>query len=216
MRGFDLCWDMTAWRRRVGRYRCGRITAGFLGGVLASLLGFAAIYLRTGRSIQEGKLGAIGDLGSIGVGIKPPDAWQVVGWLYYAAHDVDIVVTVTGLGRSGSGTVPLTNGVLWERWFVLVPVVTLLAGGFVVASLAGAADVIEGFLAGGTVALGYGSVAVTGAILTTWDVVIAYGGMGMSGSIGPDPFGGMLLVGLAYPIVLGGLGGTLAVAVGPQ
>ncbi|WP_136687180.1 hypothetical protein [Halorhabdus amylolytica] len=186
------------------------VTAGFVGGVIAYLAGFAVIYLRKAGTLPDDGLGTIGELSGIGAMIDLPSTWQVVGWLYYAAHNVDIVMAVSGLGRSGMGTLPLTEGILWERWFALLPVVTLLTVGFSLAFLASVPDVWRGFLSGSSIALGYAPIAVAGVIVTTWNLSISYGGLSANGAIRPDPFGSVLLVGVLYPVVLGGVGGAIA------
>jgi len=186
------------------------VAAGFVGGVLAYLAGFAVIYLRTAGSLRNDGIGMIADLGGIAAGIDLPGAWQVVGWLYYAAHNVDVVIEVSGLGRSGTGTLPLTEGVLWERWFVILPVVTLLTVGFSLAFLSSAQDVRRGFLAGSSIALGYAPIAVSGVIVTAWELSVRYSSLSANGSISPDPLGGVLLAGILYPVVLGGTGGAVA------
>lgn len=196
-----------------GRRPAAVAAGGFVAGTLAYLLGFATIYLRTTGSVPEDVVGAITDLGEVSAGVDPPATWQVVGWLYYAAHNVDVVVEVAGLGRSGTGALPLTEGVLWERWFVLLPVVTLVIAGVVVARFASAADPRSGALAGGAVALGYAPLAVAGILLTAWDASIQYGGLSASGSIGVDPLTGVVVAGVAYPLCLGAAGGAAVGAI---
>ncbi|WP_135667167.1 hypothetical protein [Halorhabdus rudnickae] len=201
---------MTAgyWRHGSRPYRT--VASGFVGGVAAHLVGFAVIYLRTAGSLSADDIETIGGLGELGIQIDPPGVWQVVGWLYYAAHNVDVMLEVSGLGRSRTGRLPLTEGILWERWFVLVPIVTLLAAGFVLAFVGSAPDLRGAILTGSSVAVGYATLAVAGVVVTAWDITVSYGSLSASGSVSPDPLWGVLLAGILYPILLGGLGGAVA------
>ena len=201
---------MATGNRRPGQRHSKTVAAGFVGGVVTYLIGFAVIYLQKANTVEYDVFERIGKFGQLSTQVDPPTAWQVIGWLQYAAHNVDIVLEISGLGRSVRQTLPLTEGVLWERWFVLLPVVTLVLAGFVVAHIRSARGVQGGFLAGSSITLGYSVVVLGGVVVTTWTQSVSYGGLSASSSVGPEPLVGVVLAGLAYPIVLGGVGGAVA------
>jgi hypothetical protein len=77
--------------------------------------------------------------------------------------------------------------------------VLLLVAGLLLARVAGADTPADGAGAGAGVVVGYLPPALAGAI------VFSHGG-----SIAPDLVTAVLLAGVVYPVVLGGVGGALA------
>jgi hypothetical protein len=128
---------------------------------------------------------------------------EVVGFVYYNAQFTDVVASggvsfnyVTGSGLMGA-SMELPSVV-----YHVVPILVLVAAGFLVAQQANAIEPVDGVKAGATLALG----AVVLALLGTFLFKISQGGSSAS----PDLMTGVLLVGLAYPAIFGSLGGFLS------
>ncbi|MFW6153562.1 MAG: transporter [Halobacteriota archaeon] len=174
--------------------------AGFVGGIAAFIVGYAITYLWRGRSIERTiqPIEVVLDL----LQAEPIGAWRVVGWLYYSAHFVDTRITArfgpgqatfyVDLVREGGGNLEL---------LYLVPVVALLLAGLLVAWSARPDSLGEGAVAGATVALGYLVAVVVGL------VVFAHAGNR------PDPMPAILVAGVLYPVVFGGVGGAIGASI---
>lgn len=176
------------------------VLRGAAAGLLAYLLGYAGLYLWKSREV-ESALSGLNALVSFFGGDGIP-TWKAVGWLFYDAHNVALRVP------SGDGSVSrhLIGGEGNLTALYALPPLLLLAGGFLVAYTADAADDPgRGALAGASVAVGYVVLAVAGAFVTS---VEAFGS-----SVGPGLLTAALLAGVAYPVVFGGLGGLLAAVV---
>ncbi|MFB6179977.1 MAG: transporter [Halorientalis sp.] len=144
--------------------------------------------------------------------------WKVVGWVFYNAHNVDIVGTgsVGGFSMSkqfsllarasGNGADGLTSTVPAFLYF-LVPAVVLIGAGYVAYQRAGERTVETGQAAalGATITIGYLVMAVLGRFLFTYSA-----GETVSTSATPQLTNAVLLAGLIYPLVLGAIGGAIA------
>lgn len=136
--------------------------------------------------------------------ILQQEAWKAAGWVFYGAHNVS--VTFSGFGQSASQNVLASLSGLTSIpviVYYLVPVVVLIALGYVVASrtLTGS-DPVAGAAAGATVVASYLVLAILGSFLFA---------IGMGGaSASPDLVMSVLLAGLAYPLVFGAVGGAIA------
>lgn len=187
------------------------IAGGFVGGLAAYVVGFVVIFAVKSSAINNNLTGALGQLGQLGgANVNLPGAWQVAGWVFYGAHNAGVTATASGMGMSRSQAVNLHQGALWEAWFLIVPVVLLVVAGFAVASTATSWDAVTGFQAGASVTLGYGLLAIVGVFLTKWSFSLSQGGVTVTASVGPDIVTGILLVGIVYPVVFGGVGGAIA------
>ncbi|MFW5956183.1 MAG: hypothetical protein ACOCQY_02155 [Halorhabdus sp.] len=194
-------------RQRSSKWTDWPILGGSVGGAVAYILGYVVTGLVKSNQVQN-EYGEI--LGQFAEFEGLPAAWQVAGWIYYAAHNVEVVLDATITGQSISRAVPITEGALWEAWFPVVPLIALLIAGYVVAYRSDAPSVTEGFTAGASVVLGYGLLAIAGAFLFAWSLSVEELGAEVTVAVGPDLAWAVLLSGLAYPIVLGGIGGAIA------
>jgi hypothetical protein len=119
------------------------------------------------------------------------------GWLFYNAHFVGVVVGGEAVNLvdalRGSGTVPAS------LFYAIQPAVLYLAGNSVAVTCATPDDSRprRGAM-GAATAAGYLPLSVLGAVAFTAE------------GAGPNLVGAALIAGLAYPVVLGGLGGYSA------
>jgi len=170
---------------------------GAVAGAAAYLLGYLVMYLGQTdriRDVLEG-LNTLLEL----FGGDPIPAWKAVGWLFYNAHFVSLTYPALGGGRVGRNVIASGNA---PGLFYLLPPLLLLAAGAILARYAGATEAVDGALAGGSVAAGYAPLAIAG--LFAFRVTIG------DATVAPDLVTGVLLAGIVYPQIVGGIGGALA------
>ncbi len=193
-------------------------------GAVAGGLSFLVGYVLTGGLYLIEASDGIGDASGESTGELGVTTVDLVGWLFYNAHFVDVGTSVFGLsiwvnlltgelgGTLGAWAQQFGTGEFGESsaftgvadlvplavW-LLVPVVVLLAVGYVLARRDDATDPRDGARAGASQAVGYFLLAVVGTFLfsATFDV-------------GPQLEASAAVMGLLYPIVFGGAGGAVA------
>lgn len=116
--------------------------------------------------------------------------------MYMAFHSW---FAIGGLGGAGGFAV-----------FTLLPIVILLVAGYYRASQGGAADARDGFTLGASITAGY----LIGAVLSIVVVMALLGGSGSSGvQLNANTVIALVVSGIVFPVVFGGIGGALADAV---
>ncbi len=153
------------------------------------------------------------------------DLLASAGWVYYNAQFVNAELVVerdedagaledffAGLAEhefnlvTGDGaTAEMVDLAVPALVYHLIPVVAFLVAGFVVARRVGATDGVQGAVAGATLILGAVVVVLLGAFLFT----VSDNGA----SISPVLLDSIALAGVAYPGLLGALGGFLSTQV---
>jgi len=181
------------------------IGGGLIGGVLAYALGYGTIAIAKSDAI-ESAAGLFGLLSQFGGEIDYPAGWKLAGWMFYRAHNVDVLIDNSG--TDSANPIPFTETVFWEPWFLAVPVIALLLVGAVLAYVTATRSAMTGALAGVSVVLGYGLAAIAGVVVTGWSVS-SEGVLRFEASAGPDLLTAVLLAGIAYPLVLGAIGGAI-------
>jgi len=164
-------------------------------GALSWVVGYVLTYVLVSSDVRDSGLNQFAQ--AFGDG----DAtYELVGWVLFNAHFVDVVIDA---GFFGSRTATFVGG---EDGFTtllyVVPPALLVAGGLAVGRSQGVTDVDAGAVAGALVVPGYLVLCVVGAVLFR---VEAGGAAGE-----PDLLPAVLLAGLVYPLVFGALGGVLA------
>lgn len=172
--------------------------AGAAAGIAAYLLGYLITYVWQSGSVEE-RLQGFNFIATL-FGGEPIPPWQAVGWLFYNAHFVD--TQIRAMGTDSENFIAASDGGALALLY-FVPVVLLLAAGFVLARTADADDAEDGAAAGASVVVGYFPLALAGAFLFSYDDTIA-----------PALVTALLLAGLVYPLVLGAVGGAAWTAVG--
>jgi len=133
-----------------------------------------------------------------------------VGWFFYSAHFANIETSLTVAGESRTSSDNLVSEAstqLPEVVFYLVPILVLIALGYVVASTLGAwnPSVADCAASGAAVVVGYLPLSLVGVFLFTASTSNAGG----EASVGPDLLTSVLLVGLLFPLLFGAAGGAL-------
>lgn len=172
------------------------LVRGTVVGVATSLAGYLVTYLWQASRVRESLSGINAILQFFG-GEQIP-AWKAVGWLFFNAHFVR--TQFPGFGGMQSQNF-VTSGDFPVLLYA-VPVVLLLATGFLLAWTRQPVDLQQGAMDGATITIGYAGVAVI--------TVFLFGASRGDASIAPDPVTGVLLAGIVYPLVLGAVGGALA------
>ncbi len=131
--------------------------------------------------------------------------FEVVGWVMYNAHFVSTESSASGGRLSASGTANLLaeapNLTIPRPVWTLAVIVVLVVAGYVVAGRSSG----SGQVAGAAVAVGYLPLAVAG----TFVFRVSRSGFGTSVTVGPETFTAVALVGVAFPVICGAIGGML-------
>lgn len=153
-----------------------------------------------------------------GVESSQIDSWKFVGWVFYGGHNADLEATASGAGQSQSETISIFGGELTgdltstipEFLYLLLPVVVLVAAGFLVYGMVGR-RLETGTAAGvgASVAVGYLVLAVVGTFLFEY----SQSALGAEVTYGPEMTTSILLVGIVYPVVFGAIGGVVGQSV---
>lgn len=170
------------------------LVPGALAGVGAWLVGYAFTYLLVGSDVRESNLNQF-----IEAFDGDPATYDLVGWVFYNAHLVDIVYEGFGGNFLPASYVGGEDGVTTLMY--VIPPALLVASGLALARYRGATDVNDGALVGALVVPGYLVVAIAGAFL--FEVSAA----GTTGR--PDLLLAVVLAGIVYPVVFGAAGGVI-------
>ena len=170
------------------------IVPGAIAGAIAWLLGYVFTYAIAGTQLRESALHAI-----IEITEGESAAYELVGWVFFNAHFVDIVYT--GIARA----LPASY-VGGEEGFTLllyvIPPALLFAAGLAIARFHGVTGPNRGALTGVLVVPGYFVLCIVGAF------VFRVSALGATGE--PELLTAAILAGIVYPAVFGGLGGAVA------
>lgn len=133
------------------------------------------------------------------------------GWLFLSGHLVDISVSVTGAGAGGTidfldlfGSESLFPTAVY---YAIPPAVLFLAGRATARTYGSDRLSTEQLaLTGATIAGGYLPAALVGSLLLARTEEY----LGATVTVGPDPVSAVLFAGIGYPLLFGGLGGSLS------
>jgi len=177
------------------------IAGGFIYGALAYVVAFIATvgFLILQRPETGEELQNTYQFGS-GTGAGGEMVLNILGWIFYNAQTVPLQIT----GRDGTQiTVNLLEelGVSSPLVNSAVPAVVLLVFGIILAQRASATSAESGVAAGAALVVGYGVLAVAGALFfrvseqgLTYQVQLSRA---------------VVVVGIAYPVVGGAIGGLI-------
>jgi len=178
-----------------------RIIGGAIYGAIAYAVSFVAVVALYFQRVRDS--GA--DLPDIIEQLEGQEHFvDLLGWIFYNAHTVDIAVTAEGFGGSTSTTLTLVGEpyVSDTTIFHAIPAVALFAAGYVVAMRTPhRLDLVSGAIAGASVTIGYGALAYFGTSL--------FSATEQGLTVEPAMPAALYVVALAYPAVAGGLGGAL-------
>jgi len=168
------------------------IATGSLVGTLPWFLGYAITYLLVAPNLRDSPLNRI-----IETLDGAPATHELVGWVFYNAHFVDVVLDIPILGSQTTAYIGGDTG--FTPALYLVPVVLLVVAGALISRQQAATDPAAGGFAGVSVLPGYLVLTVIGGLVFEITVGGATGG--------PDLTAAIILAGVLYPAVCAGLGG---------
>lgn len=190
-----------------GAYLVGYLlTFAWLGGRTAEMAGTIHATVRYGGESAVTSQPTLAML--LGDGGGAATTWA--GWLFYSAHLVPFSVDVADLPASGSATVPnvvlAAEAPLVGALFAVPPLLLAGAGALAARGAPDGAGLLPAATRRGMlVAIGYVPLAVAGAL-----AFVATPAIWRRGAVAPDPLLSVLLMGLLYPVLFGGLGGWLS------
>jgi hypothetical protein len=179
----------------------GRLARGAVAGVGAWVAGYLVAYVWKSETVAE-SLRGVGFVSQL-LGGEAVPAWKGVSWLYLNAHFVATQIpTIAG----GTRTANFVTGEEGSTLLLVLPSLLLAVAGVVVA-YGRATDPLDGAKAGASTVVGYLPVSATAAFLT------AHAIGDTQAAISADPVTAILLAGVVYPAVFGGVGGALSTVV---
>ena len=182
--------------------RATRLVVGIGVGLGSYLVGYLLTYLLAADAIEESFIQQLLSLFD-----AEPATVDVVGWVFYNAHLVDIVFEgVPFIGGGAGNLISEADGL--SVLLYLVPPLVLLAGGLALGRYAGVRSPEKGAIAGATLLPGYLLAVVVGIMI--FEVSVG----GVSGA--PDLIPAIGIAGVTYPLVFGGFGGAIAAVTADQ
>ena len=177
------------------------IKQGAVFGALAYVVGYALTYV---LFQVDGELEVDRALGEASNG-----GFEAVGWLFYNSHFVDVEIVAGAAGASGSQSVSvLSEGStsIPELVYYLVPIAALLLCGNLLGQRVRAADAEDALKAGATLVAGYLPLTALGTFLFEVSTEQEVFGQTASYSISPELVPALIIMGIAFPAILGAVG----------
>ncbi len=171
------------------------VVMGGLLGILAWLAGYAATHLFTYRDVQDTAVHQAHEFleGEVPTG-------ELVGWAFYNAHFVSVEIRNLPLvGRMSIDLIGADGGL--SPVLYGVPLVSLFLAGVVAVAVRGVNDPVIGTATGAAILPGYLLCCLAGVWLFSLSVGDVRGG--------PQLLPAIVVAGIAYPIVAGGIGGAV-------
>jgi len=167
-------------------------------GVAAYVVGYLLVFVVSAGQVRD----ALSTTNAViqFFGGDPIPTWQAVGWVFYDAHFVPIRYPALG----GTATTNFISSSDLSPLLYAVPPVVLFAGGLAAARYVAALDASEGFRTGASAVFGYFVAVAVG--------VFVFAASRGGATIQPVPATALLVAGVVYPVVFGGLGGVVATA----
>lgn len=192
------------------------VVAGFVAGLLALVVGFAitavAANTEENRQLVEDLLSSTGP-GGVSLSQFLPEWYQVIGWVFLDSHQVEVSASVGDefgnadwIGEYVGRLIPAAGELQ------LVPPVLLVTAGFLLASRGNRQSLVDAGRAGATVFVGYLPGIVLLLLVTSFEVVLPVIDV-LVLEIAPHYGQALLVAGVGYPVVFGGLGGLVGYGV---
>lgn len=185
-------------------------------GVAAYVVTYVLFFVLKGsQGVQEFTSGFEQGAGSTfeQLGIDPPSAFEIAGWVFYLSHNAGIEISVSAMGQSQS--LNMNPGLGNEAYLMAIPPIVLVAAGYLLATRESPAGASLPKV-GASLAAGYVILSLVGVFAFAWSATIE-GGFGQQATLTVKPQLVMaLVVGLVYPAIFGGVGGFIAQSQAPD
>jgi hypothetical protein len=164
-------------------------------GLVSWAIGYVLTYVLVSSDIRQSSLNQFAE--TFGDG----DAtYELVGWVFYNSHFVDVVIDAGFFGSSTANFVGGEDG--FTTLLYVIPPVLLIAAGLAIGRYQGVTGANDGAIAGALVLPGYLVLSVVGGFMFRVEAA------GASGE--PDLLPLIVLAGIVYPLVFGAIGGVIA------
>lgn len=180
-----------------------RVSRGVVAGVLAAVAGYAVTFLLRVEALDA----ATSEGGRFAAASISAPAWKAAGWLWAGAHHVTIRASAWSLWEGTVHPVAPTAGGPWQPVLFAVPVVALLCAGGLLAG--GSPSTRAAAKRGAAVAFGYAPMAAVSLYAFRWRSSIPTTLPEKYTVVVLDPVATLAVMGLAFPILLGALGGRI-------
>lgn len=140
-----------------------------------------------------------------------PADWKVAGWQYHEAHFASVDVSMDIENAPAVDALEATSAMDPTLLLHATPVMLLIGAGLFAAA-GSSVSPVAGILRGGLVTLGYLPPALLSVFLLGWENGGRVAGLQGSVSAHPELLTGVLLTGIAFPVVFGAAGGVIASA----
>jgi len=171
-------------------------------GVRAALLGYASTYLLRYDALQAATTAPAGRFTAREAG---PAAWQVAGWLWVSTHHVALRASKGTMVDGYELPVAPTATDPWAWYLFAVPPALLVAAGGLAARPADSPR--QAAKRGAGVTAGYLLAAACSLYAFRWTGVFQYDNMHRV--VVPETVPTLLVLGVAFPVAFGALGGRL-------
>jgi len=171
-------------------------------GALAAVLGYAATALLRLDALVAATRAPAGRFTAREAG---PAAWQVAGWLWVGAHHVALRASKGTMVDGYELPVAPTATDPWAWYLFAVPPLLLVAAGALAAG--DAATPRQAVRRGSGIAAGYLLAVPCSLYAFRWTGVFQYDGMHRV--VAPAPVPTLLVLGVAFPVAFGALGGRV-------
>lgn len=168
------------------------IQRGFAYGILAFAVGYLATYLH--------KSGEAADAAVQG---SSPETWKAVGWVFIVMHHATLKVS------GGGNSETFGADALSEQWMLLIPVLTLLGAGYLVAARTPDWKDVNGLKVGVAIAAGYLVCIAALAVGSEWNTTVRTFMQSTDVTYKVKMMEAIVIGGIVYPVVLGSIGGLL-------
>ena len=185
---------------------------GFITGFLAVGIGFLLTAVvaddEENRELAAELLASTGP-GGVSISRFLPEWYQIIGWVFLENHQVDVSVRVGEEFSNGDWIGTYADALLpAASELQAVPPLLLLCAGYFVASRHRRTSPLDAFVSGATVTAGYLPGIITIVVIATFEVVLPIVDI-VAIEIAPHLGRAILIAGIAYPVIFGGIGGLL-------
>lgn len=192
------------------------LAVGFVAGLLALVVGFVMTLVLSdideNRELVEEVLDSNGPAG-VALSELLPEWYHVTGWVFLENHHVDVSVSVGEVFGGGAWVSEYAETLLpTASELQVLPPVLLITAGTLVALRRTRRSPADAALAGATVVAGYLPGIAVVAYAAAFEVVVI--GDIVLLEVAPDFGRAILIAGIVYPLLFGGIGGLVAFVLG--
>ena len=169
-------------------------------GVVAGVLAFSVGYFLTRHMVQMGTVPS-----------TEVEAGEsiVAGWFFYNAHHVPLAESLSAFGEtmtaSGYDLLDMdSTSEYLDFLYVIPPLILFIFGVLAAASEGKTRSISLAFVNGASIVVGYLIAVIIGLVIFAESITT----MGVTGTLRPDIIQSLIIAGVVYPVIFGGIGGV--------